>query len=90
MSNIEYIIYILIVNNIHKYKNKITVLDILNEYKKRSSKAAYVSEANIKYGIYNFTPYMIYRICIYLKRLEIVYFIRDNNSIYILPTLEEF
>lgn len=78
MSNIEYIIYILIVNNIHKYKNRISVLDILNESK------------NIKYGIYNFTPYMIYRICIYLKRLEIVYFIRDNNNIYILPTLEEF
>lgn len=78
MSNIEYIIYILIVNNIHKYKHKITVLDILNESK------------NIKYGIYNFTPYLIYRICIYLNRLNIVYFIRENNSIYILPTLEEF
>jgi hypothetical protein len=78
MTNIEYIIYILIVNNISKYKNKITVYDIINESK------------NIKYGLYNFTPYMIYRICIYLKRLEIVYFIRDNNSIYIIPTIEEF
>jgi len=78
MTNIEYIIYILIVNNISKYKNKITVYDIINESK------------NIKYGLYNFTPYMIYRICIYLKRLEIVYFIRDNNSIYTIPTIEEF
>lgn len=73
----EYIIYILVVSNINKYKYKLTVFDIINESK------------NIRYGIYNFTPILVYRICIHLNRLNIIEFIRDNKSIYILPTLEE-
>ena len=78
MSNIEYIIYILIVNNEYKYNNRVDINSILEESK------------NIKYGVYNFSKYSVYRICILLRELNMINICRDNGIIYVNSIRDKF
>ena len=78
MSNIEYIIYILIVNNEYKYNNRVDINSILEESK------------NIKYGVYNFSKYSVYKICILLRELNMINICRDNGIIYVNSIRDKF